>query len=178
MKQYYEFVYAQYVESQIYYIHKIINRLTLKNAQIDAEQYFLDSQLLLNLVTNIANVFDSRRRKERSKHLLDFFDISLDKIPTIINRDMRNTNEHYDERMDDLMEESNVVLTRHDIDDIRKLISVIQTRGLTGFIDLDNNCLYSLDRNLNRIAIKTSDIRDETNYIMKQINKKRATVNA
>ena len=76
MKQYYEFVYAQYIESQIYYIHKLLSNLTLQRAQIDPEQYFLDSQLLLNLVTNIANVFDSRRKKERSTHLINYFDIS------------------------------------------------------------------------------------------------------
>ena len=177
MKQYYEFVYAQYIESQIYYIHKLLSNLTLQRAQIDPEQYFLDSQLLLNLVTNIANVFDSRRKKERSTHLINYFDISLDKITTIINRDMRNTNEHYDERMDDFMKESNVVLSSKDIEDVRKLISVIQTRGLTGYADLDNNCLYSVDRNLNRIVIKLSDIKSETNYIMNQINKKRRQVN-
>ncbi len=177
MKQYYEFVYAQYIESQIYYIHKLLSRLTFKQAQINPEQYFLDSQLLLNLVTNVANVFDSRRKKERSKHLVNFFDISLDKITTITNRDMRNTNEHYDERMDDFMEESNVVLSSKDIEDVRKLVSVIQTRGLTGYADLDNNCLYSVDRNLNRIVIKLSDIKSETNYIMNQINKKRRQVN-
>ena len=177
MKQYYEFVYAQYIESQIYYIHKLISRLTFQRAQIDSEQYFLDSQLLLNLITNIANVFDNRRKKDRSEHLVNFFSISLDKIPTIINRDMRNTNEHYDERMDDFMEESSVVLNRKDIDDFVKLISVIQTRGLTGYADLDNNCLYSVDRNLNRIVIKLSDIKVETNYIMNQINIKRHVIN-
>ena len=90
---------------------------------------------------------------------------------------MRNTNEHYDERMDDFMKESNVVLSSKDIEDVRKLISVIQTRGLTGYADLDNNCLYSVDRNLNRIVIKLSDIKSETNYIMNQINKKRRQVN-
>ena len=176
MKQYYEFVYAQYVESQIYYIHKLLGRLTFQQAQIDPEQYFQDTQLLLSLVTNVANVLDSRRKKERSKHLVNFFDISLDKISTITNRDMRNTNEHYDERMDDFMKESSIVLSRKDVDDVEKLISVIQTRGLTGYADLDINCLYSVDKSLNRIVVKLSNIKSETNYIMNQINKKRRQI--
>ena len=177
MKKYYEFVYAQYMESQIYYIHKLINRLTPALGRLDPEQYFLDSQLLLSLITNVANVLDSRRKKERSSHLITYFDIQLDKIPSIINRDMRNTNEHYDERMDDFMEESNVILTQNDIDDVKKLVSVVQTRGLTGYANLDNNCLYSVDRKLNRIMISLDQVKEETYYIMQQINKKRASIN-
>lgn len=177
MKQYYKFVYAQYIESQTYYIYKLINRLTFQYARTDPEQYFLDSQLLLNLTTNIANVLDSRRKKYRSEHLINFFKISLDRIPTIINRDMRNTNEHYDERMDDLMEESNVILTRKDVGDIKKLISVIETRGLTGYADIDKNCLYSIDKNLNQIVINMTDIKTEIEYILIQINRKRHELN-
>ena len=60
---------------------------------------------------------------------------------------------------------------------LKKLISVIQTGGLTGYADLDNNCLYSVDRNLNHIVIKLSDIKAETNYIMNQINIKRHVIN-
>ena len=176
MKPYYEFVYAQYIESQIYYIHKIINRLTFHSWPIDEEQYFLDSQVLLILVTNVANVLDSRRKKARSAHLVDYFNISLDRIPTILNRDMRNTNEHYDERMDDFMEESNVVLSKSDIEDVKKLVSLIQTRGLTGYADIDSNTIYSIDRNLNRIAIDLDNIKKETLYIMQQINCKRRIV--
>lgn len=99
MKEYYEFVYGQYIESQIYYAVKIIDSLTVYLAESNPERYFLDSQLCLNLITNIANVLDSRVKRDRSKHLVEFFEISLNEVSTILNHDMRNTNEHYDERM-------------------------------------------------------------------------------
>lgn len=108
MKEYYEFVYGQYIESQIYYAVKIIDSLTFELAKSNPERYYLDSQLCLNLIINVANVLDSKKKWDRSKHLVDFFNISIDKISTILNHDMRNTNEHYDERMDALIELSNV----------------------------------------------------------------------
>ena len=172
MKNYYEFVYARYIESDVYYAVKIIDSLTLDLATFDPERYFLDSQLCLNLVTNIANVLDSRVKTERSAHLLEYFNISVDKIKLILNRDMRNTNEHYDERMDALMEISNVELGKKDVDNIEKLISVLQSNGKTGYADVDKCVLYSLDRKLNRIEIDLLELRDELFYIIERIHAK------
>lgn len=172
MKKYYEFVYARYLESQIYYAVKIIESLTLELATYDPERYFLDSQLCLNIVTNIANVLDSRVKKERSTHLVEYFNINKEKIKLIINRDMRNTNEHYDERMDDLMEISNIELGRFDVDNIKKLISVLQVNGKTGYADVDKCVLYSLDRKLNRIDVDLVKLKNELLYLIERIHKK------
>lgn len=172
MKKYCEFVYARYLESQIYYAVKIIDSLTPDLAGFDPERYFLDSQLCLNIVTNIANVLDSRVKRERSMHLLEYFNISKERIKLIIDRDMRNTNEHYDERMDDLMDISNIELERRDVDNIEKLISVLQSKGKTGYVDVDKCVLYSLDRKLNRIDVDLLKLKGELLYLIERIHKK------
>ena len=172
MKEYYEFVYGQYIESQICYAVKIIDSLTVYLAESNPERYFLDSQLCLNLITNIANVLDSKVKRARSKHLVDFFDISLNKVCTILNHDMRNTNEHYDERMDALIEISNVTLKKEDVDNIKKLISTLQVNGLTGYADVDTGIIYSINRKLERISIDLHEVKNELLYIVDKIHKK------
>ena len=62
MKEYYEFVYRQYIESRIYYAVKIIDALTLELARADPERYYLDSKLCLNLIINVANGLDSKKK--------------------------------------------------------------------------------------------------------------------
>jgi hypothetical protein len=172
MKEYYEFVYGQYIESQIYYAVKIIDSLTVYLAESNPERYFLDSQLCLNLITNIANVLDSRVKRDRSKHLVEFFEISLNEVSTILNHDIRNTNEHYDERMDDLIELSRVTLNRKDVGNIKKLMSTLQVNDLTGYADVDNGIIYSINRKLERISIELQVVRRELLYIVDKIHKK------
>lgn len=169
MKEYYEFVYGQYIESQIYYAVKIIDSLTLELAKSNPERYYLDSQLCLNLITN---VLDSKKKRDRSKHLVEFFELSLNEVSTILNHDMRNTNEHYDERMDDLIELSSFTLKREDVGNIKKLISTLQVNGLTGYADVDNGIIYSINRKLERISIELQVVRRELLYIVDKIHKK------
>jgi hypothetical protein len=142
-------------------------------AAYNPERYFLNSQLCLNLIVNVANVLDSKTNKARSIHLMNFFNIVPEKINNVLNHEMRNTNEHYDERMDALIELSNVELKKEDILDVKKLISTLQCNGVTGFADTDNCILYSINRKLQRISIDLNEVKNELVYIVDQIHKKR-----
>ena len=115
---------------------------------------------------------DSRVKRDRSKHLVEFFEISLNEVSTILNHDIRNTNEHYDERMDDLIELSRVTLNRKDVGNIKKLMSTLQVNDLTGYADVDNGIIYSINRKLERISIELQVVRRELLYIVDKIHKK------
>ena len=70
---------------------------------------FYDIQGLLIALANISKLLDdkvrtgknAKRAKIRATKLLHEFNIDITKIPVIMNRDLRNTIEHYDERLDE-----------------------------------------------------------------------------
>lgn len=172
MKNNYEFVYGQYIESQICHVVSIIDSLTTELAYNRPERYFLDSYLCLNLIVNIANVLDSKVKKERSQHLMKFFELSYDRISNILNHEMRNTNEHYDERLDDLLELSKIELKNTEIDNSQKLIKIMQVKGMVNFADIEKRILYSVNRKLDPIFLDLNVIKEEAIYIVSQIHKK------
>ena len=58
---------------------------------------------LLDDTRSIRNAKDERARI-RATRLLNDFDIDKSRIHLILNRNLRNTNEHYDERLDEFVE--------------------------------------------------------------------------
>ncbi|MGN0538283.1 MAG: hypothetical protein ACI4KI_00335 [Candidatus Fimenecus sp.] len=64
--------------------------------------YFYHIQSLLTACGNISNVFyntfSGNTACERSKRLRNLFDVSKTKYPLIFQKEVRNTNEHFDER--------------------------------------------------------------------------------
>ena len=73
---------------------------------------FFGIQGLLCSLANISKLLNDKHRigkdkdraKKRAKKILHDFQIDVSKISLILNRNLRNTNEHYDERLDEFVE--------------------------------------------------------------------------
>ena len=65
-------------------------------------EFFFYAEALFNALANIAKILDSDKNPSRSVTIKQTLNIKEKKISNIKNRQFRNTNEHYDERIDEL----------------------------------------------------------------------------
>lgn len=96
------------LSTQIKYAHIAIGHIENFKGEYTYHLFF-GVQGLLCALANISKLLDDKvkrnaRANNRARKLLLDFQIDADKIPLIMNRDLRNTSEHYDERLDEFIE--------------------------------------------------------------------------
>lgn len=116
--------------------------------------YFYHIQSLLTACGNISNVFyntfSGRTARERSKRLRNLFNIKKSRYPLVFQKEVRNTNEHFDERyeqFDNCIGDYNILDNNTD-PFIRTIIN--QNPHLRTY-DKETKIYYTYNRKLERI---------------------------
>jgi hypothetical protein len=126
--------------------------------------YFYHIQSLLTACGNISNVFyntfSGKTACERSKRLRDLFNVSKRKYPLIFQKEVRNTNEHFDERyeqFDNCVGDYNIL--DKDTDLVMRAIITINPHLRT--YDKENQIYITYNRQLNRIEYNLRQLQQE-----------------
>jgi len=130
--------------------------------------YFFHIQSILTACGNIRNVFfnyshfDFVKQKEitaRCQRLRALLNISNKTYPLIFQKEVRNTNEHFDERYDQIGELGDYNLLNEDTDTFIR--DVIMTNTHLRTYDVTNFVYYTYGRSMNRISYDLRKLRDE-----------------
>lgn len=136
--------------------------------------YFFHLQSLLAACGNISNVFYSlgafRMRKEidRSRELREHFDINRRNFPLVFQKEFRNTNEHFDERIDAFdgnMGDYNIL----DNDTPHHLRETIRNNPHLRTLDRERGIYYTFNRQLMPIQYNLHTLRDELSEMRRRI---------
>ncbi|MFZ3170693.1 MAG: hypothetical protein WA118_01705 [Carboxydocellales bacterium] len=130
--------------------------------------YFFHLQSLLAACGNISNVFYSfgfgglrtRRESDRSRELRELFGINRRSFPLVFQKEFRNTNEHFDERIDSFcgnMGDYNI-LDRYTPQHLRD--TVHNNPHLRTF-DRECGIYHTFDRSLRPIQFNLHNLKDE-----------------
>ncbi|MDD3261267.1 MAG: hypothetical protein PHU79_05040 [Oscillospiraceae bacterium] len=125
--------------------------------------YFFHLQSLLTACGNISNVFYNNSKyndmqiTERCKRLRDTLGISKTEFPLIFQKEVRNTNEHFDERYEQFhgrVGDYNLIGT--DTDPIMK--SAIQSNAHLRTYDKENQTYHTYNRKLRPITYNLNEL--------------------
>lgn len=126
--------------------------------------YFYHIQSLLTACGNISNVFyntfSGNTACERSKRLRNQFDVNKTKYPLIFQKEVRNTNEHFDERY----EQFNNCIGDYNILDENTdefMRTVITQNPHLRTYDKENKIYITYNRQLNRIEYDLTKLQQE-----------------
>lgn len=126
--------------------------------------YFYHIQSLLTACGNISNVFyntfSGNTACERSKRLRNQFDVSKRKYPLIFQKEVRNTNAHFDERY----EQFNNCIGDYNILDENTdefMRTVITKNPHLRTYDKENKIYITYNRQLNRIEYDLTKLQQE-----------------
>ena len=136
--------------------------------------YFYHIQSLLTACGNISNVFYSTSRekvaKERSERIRSLFDINNEKYPLIFQKEVRNTNEHFDERyeqFDNCIGDYNIL----DDDTDQFMRAVITSNPHLRTYDRAKRIYITYNRKKEQIKYNLKDLQKELSNMQKEIQK-------
>lgn len=175
-----DLLYANIVLKNIHFalvaLEHIFNHLHYKIGIYHDEHtyYFYHIQSLLTACGNISNVFyntfSEKTACERSKKLRNLFNIKKSRYPLVFQKEVRNTNEHFDERyeqFDNCIGDYNILDNNTD-PFIRTIIT--QNPHLRTY-DKENRIYITYNRQLNRIEYDLKKLQEELLDIKKIITK-------
>ena len=128
--------------------------------------YFFHIQSLLTACGNITNVFynysgsNGRQVTARCKRLRDSLNIRKTDFPLIFQKEVRNTNEHFDERYEQFhgaLGDYNILSENTD----PYMRAVIQTNPHLRTYDKESGVYYTYNRKMERIEYSLRDLKDE-----------------
>ena len=130
--------------------------------------YFFHIQSILTACGNISNVFYNYntftfvKQEEitaRCQRLRALLNISKKTYPLIFQKEVRNTNEHFDERYDQIGELGDYNLLDEDTDTFIRDVIITNTHLRT--YDVTNFVYYTYGRSMNRISYDLRKLRNE-----------------
>ncbi len=133
--------------------------------------YFFHIQSLLTACGNISNVFYNHcnpKSTERSRKLRSELDIDRKDFPLIFQKEIRNTNEHFDERYEEFggcMGDYNIL----DKDTDGYMRAVIQTNPHLRTFDKERFVYITYNRRQNRIEYDLKELRKELTSMLERI---------
>ena len=139
--------------------------------------YFFHIQSILTACGNISNVFynnshfDLKKQNETTKRcqrLRTLLNISKERYPLIFQKEVRNTNEHFDERYDEVGEIGDYNLLDNDTDTFIR--DVIMTNKHLRTYDIMSFVYYTYGRNMEKISYDFKKLRDELTNLRDCIN--------
>lgn len=133
--------------------------------------YFFHLQSILTACGNISNVFYNHCNKkstERSRKLRKELDIFKKEFPLVFQKEIRNTNEHFDERYEEFggcMGDYNIL--DKDTDDYMR--AVIQTNPHLRTFDKEQFVYITYNRSKDRIEYDLKELRKELKSMLERI---------
>lgn len=166
-------LYLDYLENEIYFCNVAIKNIDKisTNEPIEPKMLFYHANNLFNSIANISKITNSNTNKfsiNRAKDIKNLLHLKNKKIDIINNRQYRNSNEHYDERIDELLQ--NQIDCSH-ID--FSVFNFINTHSFNNFGRLyitSERTFYFTNSNISTEKICLNDIEKAMNYIQEQIN--------
>lgn len=176
-----DFIYANITVKNIYFalisLDYILNRQDFDIGIYHDEHtyYFFHIQSLLTACGNISNVFYNHGNfggptaTQRSRRLRDLFNVSRTQYPLIFQKEVRNTNEHFDERYEDfrgnvgdynLLDENTPTHMRN----------VIRNHPHLRTYDKENGVYYTYNRNLQPIEFNLYQLQAELQQMLNTIS--------
>lgn len=139
--------------------------------------YFFHIQSILTACGNISNVFynpggyNGRQHTERCQRLRTTFNINKNNYPLVFQKEVRNTNEHFDERYEEFGGNlGDYNLLNHDTDPYMR--AVIQTNPHLRTLDVENFLYYTYIRKSGRFERFAYDL----NVLRRQLEQLRDAI--
>lgn len=139
--------------------------------------YFFHIQSILTACGNISNVFynpggyNGRQYTERCQRLRTTFNINKNNYPLVFQKEVRNTNEHFDERYEEFGGNlGDYNLLNHDTDPYMR--AVIQTNPHLRTLDVENFLYYTYIRKSGRFERFAYDL----NVLRRQLEQLRDAI--
>jgi len=175
-------IYAQGATSHLMMPRKNVENLFLTdphNLPKNSEQllvactnyYFFYLQSLLTANANISKILNNTAR---GKELKRYFNIDVARIPNVMDRRMRNTSDHYDERIERIVkklenESGNLVVDRT----LKLNITWdenIRLRWLhLRYFDEETGEIKFVDENINTISMQVDTVAEEIEYLVETL---------
>lgn len=137
--------------------------------------YFFHIQSVLTACGNISNIFynygniGGRISTSRSQRLRSAFNISRTKYPLTFQKEVRNTNAHFDERYEQFNGKvGDYNLLDANTDSLMR-DTILNNPHLRTY-DKEKGIYYTYDRNLNRLEYNFERLRTELNNMLYEIN--------
>ena len=135
--------------------------------------YFFHIQSLLTACGNISNIFYNtgfynKNATQRSQRLRSMFGVSRKEYPLTFQKEVRNTNEHFDERY----EQFNGRVGDYNLLDIatpQDMRETILNNPHLRTYDKSSGIYYTYDRQLQQISYNLYDLRNELNKLRQAI---------
>lgn len=166
-------LYLNYLKNELFFCEIAISNInTIANdTKIDAKMLFYHSSVLFNSLANISKIINNNTNIEtinRSNEIKKLLNIKNKKIDVLNNRQYRNSNEHYDERIDYVLK---------NIDDYScidfSIFTYLNAPNFNNFGRIyisSQRTFYFINANAQTESICITEIEKVINYIKKQLN--------
>lgn len=166
-------LYLNYLKNELFFCEIAISNINTiaNNTKIDAKMLFYHASVLFNSLANISKIITNNTNdetKSRSKQIRKTLNIKNKKINILNNRQYRNSNEHYDERIDCVLK---------DIDNYFSIdfsiFTYLNTPNFNNFGRIyisSQKTFYFINSNGKTESICITEIEKVINYIKKQLN--------
>ena len=181
-----DFIYANIVIKNINFalisLHYIldVSDFELSIYRDEHSYYFFHIQSVLTACGNISNIFynyggqGGRTATLRSQRLRKVFNISKEDYPLTFQKEVRNTNAHFDERYEQFngnVGDYNLL----DVDTDTTMRNTILNNPHLRTYDKSNGIYYTYNRNLQQIEYNLWHLRDELSDMIYKINENSIT---
>ncbi len=166
-------MYLNYLKNEIEFCKTAISNIDeiSKNVDEPAKMLFYHANVLFNSMANISKILNNNRDQNtlmRSQTLKKLLKIKNKKISILDNREYRNSNEHFDERIDNVLN-SNTPYTFIDF----SIFDYIITNSLNNFGRIYEPSLrtfYFINQNISQESINVYEIEKAITYLENQLN--------
>ena len=162
-------LYIKYLKNEIFFCKKAIDAIyaVSKDQSVDPKMLFYHASVLFHALANISKTINNNYRKERSDKIKKNLGIDDSLISIINNRGYRNSNEHFDERIDTVLCNQDISPSFIDLSIFEFLIYDIAT-GLNNFgrmYIVSENAFYFVNPQATTEKILLTDIEKAVEYI-------------
>lgn len=175
-----DFMYANAALQNIYFAEISLNNILYSNDfeigiyHSEHTYYFYYIQNLLTACGNISNIFYNsgfnakKETTERCKRLRQMFNINRNKYPLTFQKEVRNTNEHFDERY----EQFNGNLGDYNLLDSKtnpEMRRIILEHNHLRTYDKDSGIYYTFNRKKEKISYNLYELHSELSNMLEAI---------
>lgn len=166
-------LYLNYLKNELYFCDVAIYNINAiaNNTEADSKLLFYHSSVLFSSLANISKIINNNNNEQtinRSNEIKKILNIKNKKIDILNNRQYRNSNEHYDERID---------CVQKNIDDYYCIDFSIFEYAITNNFNnfgriyiTSQRTFYFINNNLQTESICIIEIEKVINYIKNQLN--------
>jgi len=169
-------LYLNYLKNELYFCQTAIKNIdkSALNNNGDVLMVFYHASVLFNSLSNISKILNNLTSEERiirSENLKELLDINSEKIKILRNREYRNSNEHYDERIDLLLKNRNRSCFYIDFS-VFDFVNIADFDNFGRIYITSERAFYFTNSKINTEKIYLSDIESAVSYIDKQLQER------